>query len=160
MKEFLKGNSNILKDPSTKDIVNNMIKDPSEIESLLNESIFRTKIQNNPFIKFVVQNPQFIINNFQNIQIFQNMFKESKINSIDSGTEIFNPPDPFENLDNNQNMNSSSQVPNINTFNNNNIENKGNFINSEINIDYNIQALNQYNGNIGNAIDKILEQNN
>ncbi len=78
-------------------------------------------------------------------------------------------------------MNSSSQVTNINTFNNNNIGNKGNFINSEINIDYkekykgqlsqlksmgftneeiNIQALNQYNGNIGNAFSKILEQNN
>ena len=77
-------------------------------------------------------------------------------------------------------MNSSSQVTNINAFNNNNIGNKGNFFNSKINIDYkekykdelsqlksmgftnekiNIQALNQYNGNIGKAIDKILEYN-
>ena len=177
MKEFLK-------DPSTVDIVNNMIKDPSEIESILNDSILRTKIQkiqNNPLIKFAIQNQQFIINNFQYFQIFQNVFKESKRNSIDSGTEFSNPPDPFGNLNYNQNINSPNQMPNIKAFNNNNIGNKKNFIDSEINIDYkekykeqlsqlksmgftneeiNIKALNQYNGNIGNAIGKILKQNN
>ena len=60
-----------------------MIKDPSEIESILNDSILRTKIQkiqNNPLIKFAIQNQQFIINNFQYFQIFQNVFKESKRN--------------------------------------------------------------------------------
>ena len=72
-------------------------------------------------------------------------------------------------------------MPNIKAFNNKNIGNKKNFIDSEINIDYkekykeqlsqlksmgftneeiNIKALNQYNGNIGNAIGKILKQNN
>ena len=174
MKEFLK-------DPSSRDMVNKLFKDPSEIERILNTPIFREKMQNNPFVKFAFQNPQLLINNFQKIEMAKNMFKESKRNTIDYGTEISNPPDPFENLDNNHNMNSSSQVSNINAFNNNKFENKGNFINNEINIDYkekykdqlsqlksmgftneeiNIQALNQYNGNIGNAIGKILEQNN
>lgn len=77
-------------------------------------------------------------------------------------------------------MNSSSQVTNINTFNNNNIGNKGNFINSEINIDYkekykgqlsqlksmgftneeiNIQVLKESKGNINNAIENLLIYN-
>ena len=169
-----------LKDPSSKDKINDFFKDPSEIEKFLNSPFFKNLIQKNPFAKIVFQNPQFLTDNFQKIEVVKNMFKESKRNTIDSGTRISGPPDPFENLNNNQSMNSSNETPNINAFNNNN-GNKGNFIGGEIEIDYkekykdqlsqlnsmgfsneeiNIQALKKYNGNIGKAVDNILEQNN
>ena len=78
-------------------------------------------------------------------------------------------------------MNSSNQIPNNNTFNESNTGKKENFINSGINIDYkekykeqlsqlknmgftneetNIQVLKQSNGNIDNALDKLLKMNN
>ena len=113
------------------------------------------------------------------LQMSQNIFKEKEKNLIEnSGTEISVPPDPFESLNNNQinqKMNSLDQMQNKN------IENKENFINSEINIDYkgkckdqlyqlkimgfvkeevNIKTLNQTNGNIDNAHDILLKQNN
>jgi len=175
----------ILKDPSTKEMMNDMLKDPSIIEMLFNNPMFRTRIQNNRFLKFVFQNLNFfankIANNSNYLQIGLNTFKENKRDELNSGTGISIPPDPFENANNNQIMNSSSQMSNINSFNNINIENKDNFKNSRINIDFkekykdqlsqlksmgfsneeiNIQALNKTNGNIENAIDKILEKNN
>ena len=175
----------ILKDPSTKEMMNDMLKDPSIIEMLFNNPMFRTRIQNNRFLKFVFQNLNFfankIANNSNYLQIGLNTFKENKRDELNSGTGISIPPDPFENANNNQIMNSSSQISDINSFNNIIIENKDNFKNSRINIDLkekykdqlsqlksmgfsneeiNIQTLNKTNGNIENAIDKILEQNN
>ena len=110
-----------------------------------------------------------------------NTFQKNERNSIeDSESEISTPPDPFGNLFNNQInqlKNSSSQLPIINTFNNNNTGNKENFKNSGVNIDYkekykdqlsqlknmgffneeiNIQALKQSNGITENAIDMLL----
>ena len=175
----------LLKDPSTKEMVNDMLKDPSTFEKLLNNPNFRAGIQNNRFLKFVFQNLNFLANKIANnsnyLQMMLNILKENKGDELNFGTGISIPPDPFENVNNNQIMNSSSQMSNINSFNNINIENKDNFKNSRINIDFkekykdqlsqlknmgfsneeiNIQALNKTNGNIENAIDKILEQNN
>jgi hypothetical protein len=172
----------MLKDPSKRDMVNNMLKDPSMIEILLNNPSVRPKIQNNPLAKNAFQNSQSIINP-QIVQMSENMLKESERNSIEnSGIGISVPPDPFGNLNNNQiNQNSSGQKQKINTFNNNNIEKKENFRKRGNYIDYkekykeqlsqlksmgftneeiNIQALKQCNGNIENAFDKILEMNN
>ena len=174
----------MLKDPSVRDMINNMIKDPSLIGLLLNNPIVSQNIQKNPAAKMAFQNPHLIFKP-ENLQMVQNMFKENKRNSIEnSGTGISNPPDPFGSLNNNQinkMMNSSGQSEKMSTFNDNNIGNKENFINSEISINYkekykdqltqlknmgftnaeiNIQALKQCNGNIENALNKILEQNN
>ena len=138
----------------------------------LNHPENQEKINNNPILKFILQNPQLMFNP-QFMQMTKNMFKKEEKNQIDSSSSgIFVPPGPFESLNNNQinqMMNSPSQIPNINTFNNNNIGNNGNFINNEIKIDYkekykeelsklknmgftneeaNIQALKQFNGNI------------
>ena len=173
----------MLKDPSSREMMNNLIKDPSMIGMLLNHPSISQKIQNNPFAKMAFQNSQSILNP-QILQMAQNIFKENERNPIEnSATGISVPPDPFGSLNNNQinqMMNSSCQKK-INTFNNNNIGNKENFRNSGINIDYkekykeqlsqlksmgftneeiNIQALKQCNGNIENAFDKILELNN
>ena len=171
----------MLKDPSTKNELNNMMKDPSIVETYLNHPDFR-KIFKNPILN---DEPE-IINNFPpNFHMFQNIFKEKERNPIEnSGIGISVPPDPFGSLNNNQinqMMNSSSQVPNNSIFNNNNIGNKEDFINSGINIDYkekykeqlsqlknmgftneeiNIQALKKTNGNIDNALDKLLKENN
>jgi len=174
----------MLKDPSARDMMNNMIRDPSLIGIFLNHPSVRQKIQNYPFIKMGFQNIQLILKP-QILQMAQNMFKENERNSIEnSGTGISNPPDPFGSLNNNQinqMMNFSGQSEKMSAFNDDNIGNKENFINSEININYkekykdqltqlknmgftneeiNIQALKQCNGNIENAFDKILEQNN
>jgi len=175
----------LLKDPKKRDkfiCFINMAKDPSMLETLLKDPIFQAKIKNSRFMKISLQNPQLMFNP-QNMQAFQTIFKKDGINPIEnSSTEISNPPEPIERLNNskiNQMKNSSHQMPNINTFNNNSNINKENFINSEIRIDYkekykeelsklynmgfmneetSIQALKQFNGNIENAINKLLER--
>ena len=93
------------------------------------------------------------------------------------------PPEPFgslNNIHNSQMMNSSDQISNNNTFNKNITGNKEIFGNSGIDIDYkekykdqlsqlkdmgfineenNIKALKHSNGNIYNALEKLLKQN-
>ena len=171
----------MLKDPSIKNEFNNMMKDPSIAEIYYNHPAYRS-IFKNPILN---DKPE-IINNFpQYFQMFQNMLKEKGRNPIEnSGTGISVPPDPFGSLNNNQinqMMNSSGQIPNNSAFNNNDAGSKWNFINSGINIEYkekykeqlsqlknmgfineenNIQALKQSNGNIDNALDKLLKMNN
>ena len=174
-----------LKDPSTKDMLNNMFKDPSIIETFLNNPILRGNFINNPIIKLGFQNPQLMFHP-QNIQMVQKMFRDNKKNPNENDdAENSAPPDPFGSLNNtqiNQMMNSPEQMSNINNFSNNsNNRIKENFRNSEINLAYkeeykeqlselrnmgftdeevNIQALKKSNGNIYRAVDKILEQNN
>jgi ubiquilin len=175
----------MLKDPSVKNIMNNVFKDPSSIEAILNEPIIRTRFLNNPLLKMFLQNPQIMMSP-QNIQLAQMMFGANRKNPIENNSDKNSvPPDPFGNLNNNQInqiMNSLGQNQNINTFNNNsNARNEENYRNSEMNIDYkeeykeqltqlrnmgftneeaNIQALKKTNGNIDRAVDKILEENN
>ena len=166
----------MLKDPSKKNILNNMLEDPSFIENFLNNPIFKKKFPNNPSFNFDSYNKQVFNKVPEMLQMSKNIFKKNEKNSIEnSGTEISVPPDPFGSLNNNQmnqNMNSLGQIQDKNT------ENKANFIDSEINIDYkekykeelyqlknmgfikeeaNIQALNQSNGNIDNALDILLK---
>ena len=115
----------------------------------------------------------------QILQMAQNMFIKNEINPIkNSENGISVPPDPFGSLNNNQinqMMNSSGQIPN-----NNNTGNKENLNIGGINMDYkdeykkelsqlknmgftneeaNIKALKQANGNIDNALDKLLKEN-
>jgi len=167
-----------LKDPSIINMMNNMFKDPSLVEMVLNNPVLRT-IQNNPYCKLGFLNPQMMFNP-QNIQMSVNMFKKKENNSNESSNAggIFQPPDPFGSLNNNQinkMMNSSEQIP---STNNNNIRNKENYSNREISSDYkekykeqlsqlknmgfineeaNIQALKQSKGNVDNALDKLLK---
>jgi hypothetical protein len=128
----------VIKDPSNRILLNNLFKDPSYIEMALNNPVVKAKIQNNPFLNFTFQNPNLFLNP-QNIKIAQEALKEKEKNSIESSNaNIPVPPDPFGSLNNNQinqMMNSSCQKK-INTFNNNNIGNKEDFKNSDINIDY------------------------
>ena len=171
----------MLKDPSTKNEFNNMMKDPSIIEAYFNHPAFK-KIFKDPVL---IDDPQIINNMPQNFQMFNNIFKEKERNPIEnSGIGISVPPDPFGSPNNgqiNQKMHSSGQISNNNTFNNTNTGNKKNFNNIGINIEYkekykeqlsqlknmgfineenNIQALKQSNGNIDNALDKLLKENN
>ena len=174
-----------LKDPEERDkfkSMMNMAKDPSMLEMWLKDPVIKTKIINNYLNKINFQNPQLMFNP-QYLQKAQILFKKDEINPIEnSSTEISNPPEQIERLNNsqiNQMKNYSHQIPNINTFKNNSNINKENFRNSEIRIDYkekykeelsklynmgftneetNIQALKQFHGNIENAINKLLEQ--
>jgi len=164
--------------------IQKMRQDPSFLETYSNDPKLKKIFQKFPFVKEYLQKPEEIFVP-QIVQMVQNALKEDDKKIIESsGTEISVPPDPFGNLDiiqNNQMMNSSSQISNINSFNKNSSGNKENFGNCEIDIDYkekykdqlsqlksmgfsneeiNIQALNNTNGNIENAIDKILEKNN
>ena len=172
----------MLNDPSTKDMISNMAKDPALIMMALNKPLLKEKIQNNPFFKSAFQDKQYIPNS-QHLQMGQNIFQKNERNSIEnSGSGISVPPEPFDSSYNNQinqMKNPSSQISNINTFNNNNTRNKENFKNNGINIDYkekynkqlfqlknmgfineetNIQVLKKSNGNIDNAVDMLLKQ--
>ena len=167
-----------LKDPSFKnemiDMIN-LIKDPSFLEMVLKYPMYQDLIKNNPFIKLCFQNPQLMINP-QNLQMSKNMFKKNESNPIENSiSKNLVPPDPFGNLNNsqiNQVMKPSDLIQDFNSINNNN---------NEIGIDYkekykeelsklksmgfnneeiNIQALKEFNGNIENSINMLLEQNN
>jgi len=165
-------------DPSFKnemiDMIN-LIKDPSFLEMVLKYPMYQDLIKNNPFIKLCFQNPQLMINP-QNLQMSKNMFKKNENNPIENSiSKNLVPPDPFGNLNNsqiNQVMKPSDLIQDFNSINNNN---------NEIGIDYkekykeelsklksmgfnneeiNIQALKEFNGNIENSINMLLEQNN
>ena len=178
-KEFLKG-------LSTKEIMDAMKKmreDPLFFEKYYSNPNLQKIFQKFPLIKNCLQHPEEIFAP-QRMLMFQNMFKEDdkKINES-TKTEISLPPEPFGSLNNIQNsqmMNSSEQISNINNFNKNSTGNKEIFGNSGIDIDYkekykdqlsqlkdmgfineenNIKALKHSNGNIYNALEKLLKQN-
>jgi len=99
----------ILKEPNpkSKNIINNMIKDPSILQIAFNKPEVRKKIQNNPILKFALQNPQIILSPHF-VQMSQNIFKENEKSKIESSnTGISVPPDPFES---GQMLNSSGKI--------------------------------------------------
>ena len=146
----------MLKDPSARDMMNNMVKDPSLVEISLNNPIVKEKIKNIPLLNFIFQNPNLMINP-QSLQMTQNAFREKERNSIESSNvEISVPPDPFGSLNNNQinqMMNSSISIDYKEKYKEQLSQlKKMGFANEETNI----QALKQSNGNIDNALDKLL----
>jgi hypothetical protein len=172
-----------LKNPLFREFLKNNSKDASIFEKAFRNPKTQNRIQNYPFLKLCFQNPQKYLSP-HNIQKSQNVFKVNENNIIESSNiGISIPPDPFESLNNNQNSqitNSSGQISNINSLNNNNTENKEIFGNNGIEIDYkkefreqlsqlkdmgftneesNIQALKQSRGNINNAIENLLKYN-
>ena len=169
-----------LKDPSFLEMINNLFNDPSSLENFLKDKNFQDVIQKSPIHKFICLNPQIITP--ENFQKVKNSFYQNEKNLIESSkTEISVPPDPFGSLDNNQinqMINSSDKITNINSFNKYNTPNKEIIDNNEIDIDYkekykdqlsqlndmgfideesNIQALKQCNGDINNALEKLLK---
>ena len=173
-----------LNDPSFREIFNNAMQDPSLIEMAFNDPVIQEKIKNIPSLNFGFQSLNILLIPHY-FQMAQNMFSKKNQNQNENyGTEISKPPDPFENLHNNQinqMMNSSGQISNINNFNNN-TGNKEKFGNNRINIDYkekykeqlsqlknmgfineenNIEALKISKGIIDdNVLDKLLKEKN
>jgi len=152
----------------------NLTKDPLFLEMVLKDPKNLDTIKNNPFIKFCLNNPQ-LLTNPQNLQMGQNIFKKNESNQIENSiSKNLVPPDPFGNLNNsqiNQIMKPSDLIQNVSSINNKR---------NEIGIDYkekykeelsklksmgftneetNIQILKEFNGNIENAINMLLEQN-
>ena len=101
----LQKNKHILNKPEYKDIINNMLKDPSLLEIIFNNPEFKSLIINNPFLEYSFKNPQFF--SPQEFQKAKNYFKkdEKKMNES-SFNEISEPPDPFGNS---QMLNSSGK---------------------------------------------------
>ena len=172
-----------LKDPSFRDDIKNISKDPSFLKTFFNDPETRNYIQNNPVLKLIYLNPQVFLS-AQNVQRCKNAFKVDEKKIFDSSnTRIFAPPEPFESLNNNQKNQiiNSSGISNINSFNNNNsIGIKETFGSSGIDINYkekykdklsqlkdmgfineerNLQALKQSKGNFNNAIENLLKYN-
>ena len=172
-----------LKEPSTRNFINNINKDPSFAEKYFSDPKIQKEIQDIPIFRIWFQNPEIYLTP-QNFQKLLNMFKldEKNINEC-SNIGLSIPPDPFAGLNSNQNsqiMNSSGKISNINSFNNNNIGNKKIFENNGIDIDYkkvykdqlsqlkdmgftneeiNIQELKKSKGNINSAIENLLKYN-
>ena len=173
-----------LNEYSTKDFIKNINKNPSFAEEFFSDPKIQKDIQDIPIMRLWFENPEVYITP-QNFQKILNMFKEDEknINEI-SNIGISIPPDPFASLNSNQSsqiMNSSGKISNNNSFNNNSNGNKKIFGNNGIDIEYkieykaqisqlknmgfineeiNIQALKKTNGNIDNALDKLLKENN
>ena len=101
----LQKNKHILNKPEYKDIINNMLKDPSLLEIFFNNPELKSLIINNPFLELSLKNPQ--IFSPQEFQKLKNLFKkdEKKMNES-SFNEISEPPDPFGNS---QMLNSSGK---------------------------------------------------
>ena len=181
--EGLQELNEILKDPSQMNYIKNTFKDPSLFKAHFNSPKFQNYIQNNPFLKLLFQNPKIFFAP-DKIQMSRNIINKNDRNAIeDSSTEISEPPDPFESLNNNQSnqiLNSSGQISNINILNKNSTVNKEIFGNNGIDIDYkkeykdqlsqledmgfineekNIQALKMSKGNFNNAIEILLKNN-
>ena len=68
----------VLKDPSARDFINNMAKDPSLFRAILNDPKTQNYIQNNLVLKLIFQNPQVILSP-QNVQRSKNIFKVDEI---------------------------------------------------------------------------------
>ena len=167
----------MLNDPSFRELLNKVNQDPSLLEMAFRHPVFQEKIRKFPFFNIGFQNLHALLIPHY-FQMAQNMIPKKKQNENENyGTGIYEPPCPFENLNNNQinqMEDSSGQIPNI-IYSNNNTGNK------EIIIDYkekykeqlsqlrkmgflneekNIQTLKQSNGIIDdNALDKLLKEN-
>ena len=72
----LQKNKHILNKPEYKDIINNMLKDPSLLEIIFNNPEFKSLIINNPFLEFSLKNPQYL--SPQEIQKAKNYFKKDE----------------------------------------------------------------------------------
>ena len=169
-----------LKDPTARNLLKNVSKKRSLVENYFSDPTVQKKLLKIPIFKLWLQNPEIYLTP-QNFQKIQNMFEINEKNIIESSNiGISEPPDPFGSLNSNQNskiMNSSRQISNINSFNNNNIENEEIFGKNKNDIDYqkeykdqlsllkgmgfineerNIQILIQVNGNIKIAIEELL----
>ena len=157
----------------------NILLDPSLLKILFSNPKAKQLIQNNPIFKLTFQSSE-ISSVLQYVPMIQNQIKEDENIIESSGTGIPVPPDPFGSLNSSQKLNSSGQVLDINTFNNNKTENKDIFGNSGIDIDYkeeykeqlsqlknmgfineeaNIKALKESNGNINNTLEILLKEN-
>ena len=102
----LQNMNQIMNNPECRDMMNNILKDPSLLEIALNNPETKKRIQNSPLLKFNLLNPQISLAP-QNLQLMQNMFKkEENIKIENSNTGISLPPDPF---DKNQMLNSSGK---------------------------------------------------
>ena len=167
-----------LKDPSFRDLINTIYKDPSLLEMVYKSPENQKVLQKDQLLKFNLLNPQLFFNP-TNFQIPQNISEKNERNIIESSrNEITVTPYSNGRLNNNKLMNSSGQITNNNSFNNNNTPNKESFRDNRIDIDYkekyrdqlsqlndmgfmdeetNIQALQQCNGNINNALEKLLK---
>jgi len=109
----------LVKDPSFKKEMNillNLSKDPSMLEMWLKNQKNQDLIKNNPLIKLTIQNPQFLFDP-QVLEMNKNLFKKNEGNPDENlNSEIFKPPEPFGNLNNNhfnqinQMKNSSDQM--------------------------------------------------
>ena len=173
----------ILKNPSKMDYIKNAFKDPSLFKAYFNSPKFQNDIQNNPLFKLLYLNAEKFLSP-HNIQMSKNIIYKNDRNTIEgSSTEISEPPDPFESLNNNQSnqiLNSSGEISNINNLNKNNAINKEIMGYNGIDIDYkkeykdqlsqlkdmgftneesNIQALKQSKGSTDNAIEILLKYN-
>jgi len=97
-------------------ILLNLSKDPSMLEMWLKNQKNQDLIKNNPLIKLTIQNPQFLFDP-QVLEMNKNLFKKNEGNPDENlNSEIFKPPEPFGNLNNNhfnqinQMKNSSDQM--------------------------------------------------
>ena len=171
----------LLKDPQFMDLIKNILLDPSLLKIAFNNPKAKIIIQNNPIMKHVFQSSGISSLPLKYILMLQNQIKEEEENiNESSGTEIIVPPDPFGSVNNNQMLNSSGQISDINIFNSNKTGNKDIFGNSGIDIDFkeeyknqlsqlkdmgfineetNIKALKQSNGNINNTLEILLKEN-
>ena len=168
----------LLKDPSFRSCMKNMknmLKDPSFREMLLKDPNKQAIFKKYPIMELAFHNPELALNP-QYIHLLENIFKKNESNPNENSiSKNLVPPDPFGSLNNsqiNQVMKPSDQIQNFNSVNN---------ISNEIGIDYkekykeelsklknmgfnneeaSIQALKEFNGNVENAINKLLEQNN
>ena len=95
------------KDPESKEIMNNILNDPSLLEFVFNNPEIKQKFQKYPFIKLAFQYPHIFLSS-QSLKKAQIYFKEDEKNKIEnSSTGISVPPDPFEN---NQILDSSGKI--------------------------------------------------
>ena len=172
-----------LKDPTGRNLLKNISKKRSLVLNYFSDPIVQKDLQKIPILNLWLQYPEIYLTP-QNFQKIQNMFPINGNNIIESSNiSLSAPPVPFESLNINQNsqmMNSLGEISNINSFNNNSIENKEIFGNNEIDIDYrkeykdqlsllksmgfidedrNIQILMHVNGNSKIAIEALLRYN-
>jgi len=103
------------------DFIKNIVKDPSLFKAILNDPETQNYIQNYPMLNLIYQNPQVFLSP-HNIQRCKNIIKvDEKKNFESSNSGIYEPPEPFGSLNNNQNIQitNSSGISNIDSFNNN-----------------------------------------
>ena len=167
-----------LKDPSFRDWINTIYKDPSLLELIYKDPKNQKILQKDQLLKLNFLNPQFLFDPIK-WKIAQNIFEKNERNINESSRKGMSVTQSSNgSLNSNQLMNSSGQITNTNSYNIYNTPNKENFRNSGIDIDYkekykdqlsqlnemgfmdeenNIQALKMCNGNINNTLEKLLK---